>query len=533
LTSRFSEARAPGQIQAPASWSTARQSLDALLAETIAAGASTIGYAVKTVAFGESFEVTLEKGGSGFVVWVRPAIDDTPCDRQTIRFKVGHRGEPIDRSGYTLLDALCAAIEAWERKLHSGATMQVFDGTPFPSVTEQAGPDAVTAQLLSAATFTPIYRDWLKDREGELATYFQRRSVRAKKNVLLVNATKGLQFYASIADFFALLQRTHAGIRVTSASYFEEIIEFQQGVADKGLQIVSVTDVESWDAAALNRFDVIVLIGASDALVTFMARNGLTAKLVLLDLGFFHQLLDAHPGWLPGTNDPRRRKIIADESLQKNRVVVYSCQPQDKVVRDFTGVCAPQLLEWRWINYIPIGFTYSTYYRADRSAFDVGLLGSAGRRYEEIDARLFAGRRFLFLGPENVPEIEHLRAQLDVTVVSRVDEETYARLLALCRCVVLPYHGRYAQNVFMSVTDAAASGKPLVTTRQAGVARLEQDGLPLVFYDTSVGDLFRQVDSLLGHDGRLGEIEARSIAFAREKLDIYRILEAILDEQVL
>ncbi len=141
--------------------------------------------------------------------------------------------------------------------------------------------------------------------------------------------------------------------------------------------------------------------------------------------------------------------------------------------------------------------------------------------------------RFLFLGAaEDAPEIERLRAELDVTV-ARVNEDTYARLLALCRCVVLPYYSRYPNNVFMSVIDTVASGKALVTRRHVGIGRLERDGLPAVFYDRSSTDLFRQVDDLFRHDGRLDDIEARSIAFAKEKLDIYRILWRILEEQVL
>jgi len=215
-------------------------------------------------------------------------------------------------------------------------------------------------------------------------------------------------------------------------------------------------------------------------------------------------------------------------------VVGYSCQPEDKVTKDLAGVCSLRLLEWRWLNYIPIGFTYCKYYRSDRQVFDVALLGTGGRDYAQLDPRLFRGMRFLFLGAADlVPEIQRLRAELGVTVVSQVDQDTYARLLALCRCVVLPA-SVHVKNVFMSVVDAVATGRALVTSRHAGLARLERDHVPAVFYDASSADLFRQVDALVRREpGRLEDIEARSIAFAKEKLDIYQVLWTILEEQIL
>jgi hypothetical protein len=123
-----------------------------------------------------------------------------------------------------------------------------------------------------------------------------------------------------------------------------------------------------------------------------------------------------------------------------------------------------------------------------------------------------------------------------VTVVSRVDEDTYARLLAMCRCVVLPHrgsHGGYVENVFMSVVDTVAAGKALVTPHHPGIARLADERLPVTFYDSTPEDLFRQVSALLGDEPRRRDIEACSIIFAKEKLDIYRILGTILEEQVL
>ena len=98
---------------------------------------------------------------------------------------------------------------------------------------------------------------------------------------------------------------------------------------------------------------------------------------------------------------------------------------------------------------------------------------------------------------------------------------------------MLPPDDRHENNVFLSLVDAVASGKPLITGRRAGLARLERDGVPAVFYDKSAADLFRQVDDILQREPRRKEIATRSIAFAKEKLDVYHILERILEEQIL
>jgi len=526
-----------GTVSAPISRSTVRQSLETLLAETVAES-SALGYAVAAVSFGDPCEVTLEKHGATFVVWLKPAGDAGPCYRNTARFKIGHREDPPDKLGYALLDATCARIEAWERSLPDGVQTELFTQTRPPlaePATDAVSLDSVAEVLLSRATFHLIYQDWLDSRERQLATRFDSIASGRQRNILLVNATRGLQFYASMVDFFALLQRAHAGIRVTSASYFDGIFQFHQGVAAKGFPVVSVAELMTWGPAEINRFDVVILIGASDVMARLMALDGVSARLVLLDLGFYHQLLESHPGWYPGAGQ-RGEQVICDQSSQVNRVIGYSCQPEDKVALDLAGVCSFRLFEWRWFNYIPIGFTYSRYYRSSECAFDVALLGRGGRDYAQIDPTLFRGMRFLFLGDaRNAPEIDRIRTELDVTIVSRVNEDTYARLLALCRCVVLPAHIHHVvNNVFLSVVDTVASGKALVTPRHVGLARLEQEGLPAVFYDnTSPDDLFAQVDDVIARAGRLEDIAARSIAFAKEQLDIYRVLGRILEEQVL
>jgi hypothetical protein len=515
----------------PAGSAAIRASLEALLAGLVASPSSGFGYAVAALAYGTSCEVTLEKGGATFVLWIRSASDAGPCYRSTVRFKVGYHHDPPDRLGFALLNAACAELADWERSLPEGAPAQLFtQAPPTEAPVQVAEPlDPAIEALLARATFQPLYREWLPLRDQQLDARFQGLPAGTRRNVLLVNATMGLQFFPSMVDFFVRLQRTHDGIRTTSASYFDGIFQFHQGVADKGLPVVSVAEVMAWGIAELNRFDVVILIGPSDVMVRLMTLQGLTAKLVLLDLGFYHQLIESYPAFLKGAN------IVADKSRQTNRIIGYSCQPQQKVENDFAAVCALPLLEWRWFNYIPIGFTYCSYYGSDRRAFDVALLGSSGRDYAQIEPGRFRGVRFLFLGAaEHVPVIQDLRARLDMTVVSRVNEETYARLLALCRCVVVPVYSERSTNAFLSVNDTIATGRALVTPRHVGLDRLERDGLPAVFYDhTRPADLAAHVTDLLRREERQQAIEARSIAFAKEKLDFYRILETILAEQVL
>jgi glycosyltransferase involved in cell wall biosynthesis len=146
-----------------------------------------------------------------------------------------------------------------------------------------------------------------------------------------------------------------------------------------------------------------------------------------------------------------------------------------------------------------------------------------------------------------------MQSQLDLTIVSGVDGDTYRRLLALCKCVALPFMG---ENVLLSVVDALASGTALVTPRHPGAARLESEQAPIAFYGAAAGtsakivntgpsrmdaperhqrarELHSQVEALLTAPERLASTREASIAFSKDHLDIYRILERILKEQVL
>ena len=407
---------------------------------------------------------------------------------------------------------------------------------------------------LSQATFTPLYDAWLPEREKQLRERLRSLPVPGPRNVLLLNATKGPQLYPSIIDFFVLLQAVHPTVRATSASHFAEIFDLERGARKKGLHVVPVDEASRWGPAELDRFDVVLAVGPSQALARMMTMRPLRPRLVCLDLAFYHQLIEASGGVFR----EGRGVALPPLSEQHNRVVCYSCQPEQKIVRDLERAgFASGLFTWRWFDYIPLGLTYGRYYRASQQIFDVALLGYSSRDYTLLDPSALQGKRLLFLGAiEQAPDVDRLRSQLDITAVSRVNEDTYARLLSLCRCVALPVRSPLlppglppsaaGANVFLSVVDALASGTPIVTFLHAGIERLVQSKAPLVVVDrprtltaifTRLRDkssgLSTTVRALLDDETRRRDLSERAIAFARSHMDIYAVLERILVEQVL
>jgi hypothetical protein len=398
---------------------------------------------------------------------------------------------------------------------------------------------------LSAATFTPIHDAWLPEREAQLTRRLAALPVRRPRRVMLLNATLGRQLYPSVVDFFATLQRVHPSLRATSASHFPEISELEEGVAAKGLTVVPMSEVALWSEADFNRFDVVIAVGASQTLARLMAIQGLRARLVCLDLAFYHQLLQV----TGGAFYRRENVALVPRATQKHMVVCYSCQPRQKITVDLSSAgFAVRRFAWRWFDYIPLGFSHRRDYRASARPFDVALLGDSGRDYGLLEPATLRGRRVLFLGTiGRAPELERMRATLDLTVVSRLDEDNYARMLALCRCVVLPMRvarRRHGLNVVLSVLDALASGTPLVTNWHRGIARLLQSATPIVATRRPPlplfpslwnipGRLSSAIDGLLGDEHERRNVGGRSIDFARARLDIYTLLELVLAEQVL
>ncbi len=410
--------------------------------------------------------------------------------------------------------------------------------------------DPGVERLLAGARFTPLYEGWLPEREKLVAQWWKARSPGRSVEVLLVNATRGLQFYPAIVDFFLLLKSASPELGVTSASYFEEIEELHAGVSGRGLSVVRIPQMQSWSDADFGRFDLVIAIGPSPELARLMSIEGLKAKLVLLDCGFYHQMIEGVPSFLERQDTPAARAAWAWPSGgQKNRGALYTCQPFEKVANDLGRHFALDKLAWRRLRYIPMGFGRRQYYRADKQAFDVALLGTDGRDYSLLVPFFLKGKTFLFLGAiDRAPAIAKLKSQADVTVVSRVDEDEYAKLLAICRCVAMPLF-RTTHNVFLSVVDAFAAGVPIVTSSCAGFEELQREAAPIAFHHdrrrpyggdsraslnvvSAALSLARHVREITTDDARRRSMSDQAVRYTKDRLDMYWILERILEEQL-
>jgi glycosyltransferase involved in cell wall biosynthesis len=405
--------------------------------------------------------------------------------------------------------------------------------------------DPPVEALLARSKFTSIYRDWLPARRERLAKRLGRGGP-WPRNVLLLNATLGQTFYPEVIDFFMELAKARPGTRFVSASYFDEVEEFARGVARRGIPVATIPEVMRWTATELNGFDLVLAIGPSDAFARIMSVEGLTAKLVLVDLGFYHQLI-SEGGFLDEKHVTAAR---AAQEKPSTRVTCYSCQSRSKIRRELRTYFALTRFDWRQLPYIPVGFGRVEYYRSEEHHFDFALLGASARDYELIDASRLPGKRVLFVGStDGARGLDRVRSELETTVVARASEDDYARLLALCRCIVMPILDA-GDNVFLSVVDGLASGTPIIASRRAGFDGLESAGAPIVFYDeqwmlrrdaspmalhesrgATAASLAEEIRTLVYDEPRRRKISDASIAFAKRHLDIFVILETILREQ--
>jgi hypothetical protein len=405
--------------------------------------------------------------------------------------------------------------------------------------------------LLGGTRFSPLHHDWLRERERLLVERWAPRRGKARARVLLLNATLGLRFYPSIVDFFVTIQRACPEIRATSVSYFPEIRELAEAPGRRGLHVADVPWVLGCSADQLREFDLVIAIGPSEAFARLMTLADLRPKLVLLDLGFYHQMMASQPSFLT------TRTASADgagwsfgRSLQRNRAAAYTCQPVDKLRADLDGYFSIYRFEYKTLPYIPIGFGRNEYYRAEHKAFDVGLLGTGGRDHSLLVPYLLKGIRFLFVGAvERADGLARLKSLGDVTVVSGANEDDYAKLVALCRCVAMPLH-RTTHNVLLSVVDALASGVPMVASPSAGFDELRRAGAPILFHHdrrhptapdcklsinplAAAMSLALDLRKLLSDESLRRDMGERALRFTEEHLDISRVMERILEEQVL
>jgi hypothetical protein len=375
---------------------------------------------------------------------------------------------------------------------------------------------------LATRRFTPLHDAWLPKRERALIERL-RTLPRAPLRVLLLNATKGRQFHPSITDFFKIWSHVCPGVEVTSASYFPEIHELHEAVVAKGMRTIAPGAAVD----GIDSYDVVLAIGTSDALTHLIGRPGLRAKLVLLDLAFRHQDIEATGGRV---FDNRYRGPAHDQGV--NAVVCYSCQPESKVRVEHVQLHPQRLFTYRWFEYIPIGYRHLQAYRADAPLFDVALLGTDGREYEQLERADLAGLRVVFVGNvERAPAIGRIAAHADLTIASSLTEPVYACVVAASRLVVLPLRTR-CENVLLSVVDAFAAGIPVVASRRDGFARLDAAGAPIALANGG-SELVERTRALLDDEPTRLALGARAATFAREHLDIYVILERIVREQMI
>jgi hypothetical protein len=348
-----------------------------------------------------------------------------------------------------------------------------------------------------------------------------------RTRVLLVNATKGRDLYKSLVDFFLVWRALDSNLHITSASYFSEIYELGRGVLERGVPTLSIEALAGCTLRQLNMLDLIICIGPSEAFARLASLEGLTARLVLLDLAFYHRVMAVSQG------RPLEEVQLASGEPARNPVAAYSAQPAVKVFADLDRMGIPAISDrwtWHWLSYLPLGLSRHLVYRVSPPQFDVLVLGGKNRDFSLLDAADLEGLRILFLGKlEHTEQLRQCWGHLDITVRSKVPFDEYHRIIAASRCVLIPFE--YARaNCFLSVADSLAAGTPLLLTRHIGSERLESLGAPISFVDR--GSLGAALAEVLSDTFDREAHRARSRAFSEAHLDIGSILFRILQEQL-
>ena len=365
------------------------------------------------------------------------------------------------------------------------------------------------------------------DLEPRWRSLVTRRRFADRTRVLLVNATKGPALYQSMVDFVLLWRSIDPQLHVTSASYFDDIQELGRGVRERGLPILSIENLSRCTLRQLNLLDLIICIGPSELFAQLSTMEGLTARLVLLDLAFYHRLQARADG------RALEHVQLASGVPAHNPITAYSTQAAVKIIPDLgrMGIPTPaQRWTWRWLPYLPLGLSRHPCFAVDPPQFDVLLLGAKNRDFSLLDAADLRGLRILFLGKlDHAESLRQTWGHLDLTICGKVPETEYHRLISAAKCVVIPFEHARA-NCFLSVVDPLAAGTPLLLTRHIGSERLEAAGAPIFFVDRAS---FRaSLDHVLAEDFDRAAHQERSRRFCEASIDIGAILFRILDEQL-
>ncbi len=346
-----------------------------------------------------------------------------------------------------------------------------------------------------------------------------------RMRVLLVNATKGAALYQSLIDFIVLWQSVEPQLHITNASYFSDIYELGRGVRKRGIPTLPIEDLARCTVRQLNLLDLIICIGPSEAFTRLAYCEGLTARLVLLDLAFYHRIMALAAG------GSLQEIQLASGAPTPNPVRVYSVQAGVKVMMDLERMGFPTLSanwNWRWLSYLPLGLNSLPTYRVAPLQFDVLLLGGKNRDFSLLDAADLTGLRILFLGKlEHTEQLRESYGHLDLTIRSKVPADEYHRVVAASRCILIPFD-YHRSNSFLSVADPLAAGTPLLITRHIGSERLESLGAPIHF--VSRDSLRATLDDVLSPNFDREAHRRRSRQFCAEHLDIGAMIFHVVSE---
>lgn len=348
-----------------------------------------------------------------------------------------------------------------------------------------------------------------------------------RQRILVVNATKGPELYQSLADFFLCWRSIDPHVHVTSASYFSEIYELGRGLQARGFPTLPIDALARCTLRQLNLLDLIICIGPSESFARLASLEGLTARLVLLDLAFYHRLSAVADG------QPLETVQLASGAPVQNPVAGYSVQAAVKVVSDLERMGIPPLTEqwtWQWLPYLPLGLSRHPTYRVTPPQLDVLILGGKNRDFSLLDPADLEGLRILFLGKlDHADQLRETYGHLDLTVRSKIPADEYHRVIAAARCVLIPFE--YARaNCFLSVADPLAAGTPLLITRHVGSERLEALDAPIHFVDRD--SLSATLAEVLAEDFDRDAHRARARQFCADHIDIGAILFRIVSDQL-
>jgi len=244
-----------------------RETFRALLVESNAAINSP--YAVTAVAFGAAVEATLEADGQSFALCIAPA-DTSPCYRRTDRFNIAYRGRTLDRLAYAAIDAVCAAIEAWEPSLSAGAHALLFTAPTPPQ-------DAARFELLAVRCgVKPTCRVVVPPQGGD--------DVIAAAQGLGLHARRAdARRYSGSAEDLAHLQRTRATSLVLvarTAGELEALAESERHEAGQA----EIGALLGYPRCCIDAFIARDEDPKSDLRYAAMQRTGATGSYLLNDL---------------------------------------------------------------------------------------------------------------------------------------------------------------------------------------------------------------------------------------------------------